>query len=140
MSEDIDVGQISEALNDKADRDLNNTDPVIYDYVIEYQAPTSENNYTWYRLYKSGWIEQGGVSVHTTDEFYTINLPKEMQDENYTINVTLALTGSAYTSTLAAYRYSAFNITSSSFQLTGDSNSATNRHCWRVEGIVSQES
>ena len=29
------------------------------DYVIETQLPTEENNYTWYRLYKSGWVEQG---------------------------------------------------------------------------------
>lgn len=30
------------------------------DYVVESQEPTSANNYTWYRKYKSGWIEQGG--------------------------------------------------------------------------------
>lgn len=32
-----------------------------YDYVIESQTPTSQNNYTWYRKYKSGWVEQGGI-------------------------------------------------------------------------------
>lgn len=31
-----------------------------YDYVIETQIPTADNNYTWYRKYKSGWVEQGG--------------------------------------------------------------------------------
>ena len=31
------------------------------DYVIETQLPTSSNNYTWYRKYKSGWVEMGGV-------------------------------------------------------------------------------
>lgn len=30
------------------------------DYVVESQFPTAENNYTWYRKYKSGWVEQGG--------------------------------------------------------------------------------
>lgn len=30
------------------------------DYVIAWQMPTSENNYTWYRKYRSGWVEQGG--------------------------------------------------------------------------------
>ena len=30
------------------------------DYVIAWQTPTAENNYTWYRKYKSGWVEQGG--------------------------------------------------------------------------------
>ena len=32
------------------------------DYVIETQLPTPENNYTWYRLYKSGWVEQGKIT------------------------------------------------------------------------------
>jgi hypothetical protein len=32
-----------------------------YDYVVDFQAPTSANNYTWYRKYKSGWVEQGGL-------------------------------------------------------------------------------
>ena len=28
--------------------------------VIAFQAPTSANNYTWYRKYADGWVEQGG--------------------------------------------------------------------------------
>lgn len=31
------------------------------DYVVASQAPTSANSYTWYRKYKSGWVEQGGT-------------------------------------------------------------------------------
>ena len=31
--------------------------------VIDFQEPTSANNYTWYRKYKSGWVEQGGKNV-----------------------------------------------------------------------------
>ena len=30
------------------------------DYVVAWQNPTADNNYTWYRKYKSGWIEMGG--------------------------------------------------------------------------------
>jgi hypothetical protein len=29
--------------------------------VIAFQAPTSGNNYTWYRKYADGWVEQGGA-------------------------------------------------------------------------------
>ena len=54
--------------------------PENMDYVIETQLPTSENNYTWYRKYASGWVEQGG---HTTAQ--TITLPVLMQDESYYI-------------------------------------------------------
>lgn len=39
------------------------------DYVVESQAPTAENNYTWYRKYKSGWVEQGGHSHSKTVTF-----------------------------------------------------------------------
>lgn len=28
--------------------------------IIDFQAPTAENNYTWYRKYADGWVEQGG--------------------------------------------------------------------------------
>lgn len=36
--------------------------PENIDYVVEWQTPTAENNYTWYRKYASGWIEQGQYS------------------------------------------------------------------------------
>lgn len=54
--------------------------------VIEFQAPTSTNNYTWYRKYADGWVEQGGY-VDTTNATYTATFPVEMADTNYTIQV-----------------------------------------------------
>jgi hypothetical protein len=59
------------------------------DYVVESQLPTAANNYTWYRKYKSGWVEQGGIasgiSVRATNNVYqiSITLPIEMSDTNY---------------------------------------------------------
>ncbi len=59
------------------------------DYVIAWQNPTAENNYTWFRKYKSGWVEQGGRWVGSiklgpynvgTDD---ITLPIVMSDGNY---------------------------------------------------------
>ena len=41
--------------------------PAGADYVIASQNPTAENNYTWYRKYQSGWVEQGGRSKTTTN-------------------------------------------------------------------------
>lgn len=54
----------------------------LLDYVIESQMPSAENNYTWYRKYKSGWVEQGGTGTTNIAEF-TETLPIEMADTNY---------------------------------------------------------
>lgn len=54
------------------------------DYVVVSQLPTAENNYTWYRKYKSGWVEQGGIKTNTTSQNTTISLPITMADTNYT--------------------------------------------------------
>lgn len=52
------------------------------DYVVESQLPTAENNYIWYRKYKSGWVEQGG---ETTNNANSVTLPIEMADTHYTV-------------------------------------------------------
>lgn len=58
----------------------------LVDTVAEYQPPTILNNYTWYRKYASGWVEQGGLTSTTTDT--TVNLPVEMANTNYSIIAT----------------------------------------------------
>lgn len=58
-----------------------------YDYVVDWQVPTSENNYTWYRKYKSGWVEQGGYYYKGSSVAGNNNItfPIEMADTNYTV-------------------------------------------------------
>lgn len=68
------------------DIDLLNTKTTgISDYVIESQAPSAANNYTWYRKYKSGWVEQGGqiAPSNPTNTNTVITLPVEMTNTNY---------------------------------------------------------
>ena len=60
------------------------------DYVVETQLPTAQNDYTWYRKYKSGWVEQGGyyngnISAGSTA---SVSLPITMADANYTCIIT----------------------------------------------------
>ncbi len=62
------------------------------DYVVESQAPSADNNYTWYRKYKSGWIEQGGEATIAAQAANTIlgtdvTLPVTMAGTNYLVNV-----------------------------------------------------
>lgn len=65
------------------------------DYVIAAQAPSAQNNYTWYRKYKSGWVEQGGIQTGSQEanlgydaDLGTITLPVEMANSDYYANGT----------------------------------------------------
>ena len=56
------------------------------DYVIASQSPTAENNYTWYRKYKSGWVEQGQKQINCPhNSVQTITLPIPMMDNTYVV-------------------------------------------------------
>ena len=57
-----DTSYIDGLLATKANTDLGNI-PTNYDYVVESQLLTVDNVYTWYRKYKSGWVEQGGRAL-----------------------------------------------------------------------------
>ena len=77
------AGVTTEMFNSKADSDLKNI-PANYDYVVESQMPTEANGYTWYRKYKSGWVEQGGTLLGT-DSYVTTVFPVEFTNDKYTL-------------------------------------------------------
>lgn len=66
-----------------------------YDYVVAFQRPTAENNYTWYRKYKSGWVEQGGFEAVSSGN-NSIPMPITMSGAygTYTANVTAGVASS----------------------------------------------
>lgn len=84
-------------LNNKANISLDNVIPGI-DFVIDSQLPTAQNNYTWYRKYKSGWVEQGGILTGITSTYSSKTLPVEMSDTNYTFicNTSESFVGNQY--------------------------------------------
>ena len=102
MSEEVNynIGQLLEAINNKADLDGSNLDNTSFetfinslvdaklgniDYVVESKLPTEEDP-TWYRVYKSGWVEQGGVTeplVNNTSN--VINLIKSYSNTNFSV-------------------------------------------------------
>nr|DAS78847.1 MAG TPA: hypothetical protein [Caudoviricetes sp.] len=94
----IDINKVYEDLNLKANRNLSNVSANI-DYVVE-----SYNDGTnWYRVYKSGWIEQGGILRNRTEEVKTFNLLKPFADTNYTGNAgicTASAMGNSYPATI----------------------------------------
>ena len=96
---DINVGAIPEALNNKVDLPTRSTPQDAVDYVVEKQDPTSANGYTWYRKYKSGWVEQGGVfdaPNNTAGVEKTITLPLPMTNDKYTITIGVRNTTNDY--------------------------------------------
>ena len=63
------AGLNAEMFNNKADiskvQELENTIAELENktrhVVVEYQAPSSSNKTTWFRIYSDGWVEQGGT-------------------------------------------------------------------------------
>ena len=80
---EINVDNFSEVLNDKMDRDMSNTTANV-DFVIDSYGPDSSGN--WYRIYKSGWVEQGGTTLsNNPDSTITVNLLIPMDNDRYTL-------------------------------------------------------
>lgn len=111
------------------------------DYVVEWQTPTDLNNYTWYRKYKSGWVEQGGQVPAGTAQRAAITLPVTMANTGYTVSAIGGNTTSANNTTLIGL----YARTTTSIQLyatTVNASSATapgslsTSCCWQVSGMA----
>ena len=99
------------------------------DSVIEFQLPTAENGYTWYRKYRSGWVEQGGmVSAGTGDS--TVTLLVEMSDIHYRPFVS-RLSGA--TTTQAINYWARIPTSTTSFQVYISSGTDI---AWEVKGMA----
>jgi hypothetical protein len=94
------------------------------DYVVDFQVPTAENNYTWYRKYKSGWIEQGGQLGITSAAGGTVTLPIQMSNIYYNVFVQTAFNGDQ----AVVYR----NRTTTSFDYSGN----VGKDSWYVCGMA----
>ena len=59
IARQADLNDVNSQLTSKANTDLSNV-PGNYDYIVERQESSAENNYTWYFKFKSGWVIMGG--------------------------------------------------------------------------------
>lgn len=75
-----------------------------YDYVVDWQVPTADNGYTWYRLYKSGWLEAGGRLSGRAITF----------PQAFAVPPTVS-TSSSDTATICAVTINVYNITTTGF-------------------------
>ena len=96
------------------------------DFVIE----TFKDVASWYRLYHSGWIEQGGEGGATLNT-YAVTLLKEMADVNYHVTIT------AYNEDGACYQLICNNRTTTGFEIYGNSTGAkAASKGWEVKGFI----
>lgn len=125
------IGEITEALNNKVDKGHQ---------VVEFQAPNAGNNYTWYRKYADGWVEQGGIGGPYSNTFSgnymstyvatTITLPVEMANTNSTIHCNSSVgqviaSGSLTTTSTLAINLASANFTASNVYFS-----------WQVSGMA----
>lgn len=111
------------------------------DYVVESQLPTAQNGYTWYRKYKSGWVEQGGCPdfTQTQANITDITLPVPMANNRYTLVATEYSTSNStggYTNPGIAVELK----TTTGFSLRGIGGGAFtgNNYDWEVKGMAAQ--
>ena len=119
----IDAGKLAEVVNDA-------------DFVVAFQKPTSANGYTWYRKYKSGWVEQGGsyeMTIGTANAQFSISLPVEMANVRYTASVNVQ--GGWATENVAQIEG---NTTTVLNGYAKSSNSSTKYILWQVSGMFAQ--
>ena len=135
---DINVNELSESINNKADRNLLNTNSNV-DVVVE----TYKNGTNWYRLYKSGWIEQGGfVNNLPCDSFVAVTFLREFQDTNYFFTNQIEnaqAIGDGWDSGTADEVYPARTTTGT--MVTGDGISNTKTHygfSWIAKGFIAR--
>lgn len=106
----------------------------LVDTVVAFQRPSIDNNYTWYRKYASGWVEQGGVTDGGTyNSPATITMPITMNDTNYCL--VLGVNGQNQYSTTCAWK----NKTTTTFQIENGyngSNAAARITNWQVSGMA----
>lgn len=79
---DINIGTLAEDIND-----------IKIHEIVAFQVPSSSNNYTWYRKYNDGWVEQGGksssIAWHKNGATISVALPITMANSNYLVNATM---------------------------------------------------
>lgn len=131
---DIDVGALSEAINDKLDRDGKNADSNV-DLVIEYKTPTLADP-SWYRLYKSGWVEQGGI--HQISDGQEVSLPVTMDSTNYFINLSALFPNNGDNTVTVAVNTA--STTASSFVYVHHWSSTNGSISWEVKGMAATTS
>ena len=143
MSLDINLSNIGESLNRKADLDFGNVEiGEQFKQLLEAAGITfvkesnyDESTFTWYRIWSDGWCEQGGRYTVTSSSPHTINLFKTMSNTDYNIMICPGENGIGDDTVQIHVRTNM--ITTTSFGIQKQWTSSNGYYYWRVEGYTS---
>ena len=128
-----------EALNNKLDTNLSNL-PITSDVIIEYKAPTTDDM-SWYRVYKSGLIDQGGLADNgsaASNWELNITLYKPLKNTAYSVLTTM-YDGDPGNDNKVLGSFNIYDKTTTGFKLTyagNDNTQDTVRYAfWEVKGV-----
>ncbi len=108
------------------------TDMTGTDYVVAWQSPTADNDYTWYRKYRSGWVEMGGNLSGKSITFPIAFMQTPTLILSTKSNVTTAVYQNTY-STLTKTGFSGWKMGVNAGWI-GEANE-WNGGCWMAYGI-----
>ena len=103
------------------------------DYVVD----SYTNGTEWYRLYKSGWLEQGGEIYHSVKEEFTVNLLLPYSNSNYFATKTTGVNG-IYTDSASLQYVTIFDYTTTSFKTKNTTATGLNNFRWYACGQSNQ--
>lgn len=133
MADQINVNAIANTLQTKVDLP-DGVSQSQCDFVIAHKTPTAQDP-TWYRLYKSGWVEQGGTATFTASSSgeETITFPIKMTDTNYSFNLTSRANGALAWMTEKNTRTTTSTVITWNYYSGGSTFFGYN---WQVNGIA----
>lgn len=108
--------------------------------VVAFQEPNAGNNYTWYRKYADGWVEQGGIftaTVSSGNSNNNCNFPITMKDTHYAASV-----GGGFISGTAFMKWNVVGKNTTYVTISGDTGNValsgyTTTECsWQVSGMA----
>ena len=126
------AGLNAELFNDKVD---------VGHQVIAFQAPTAGNNYTWYRKYADGWVEQGGLATipsrtNSGSSSTSITFPVSMSDTNYTGQLSFQSGGAYYSNCMLTIKNRQTTGVDLEFYMNASGTTAAFLVGWEVKGVA----
>lgn len=138
MSDQINVNAIADTLNNKMDLDMENL-PANIDFVVDSKNPTNDDP-SWYRLYRSGWLEQGGVGHGNGSTSQTITFSKSFANTNYYFNSVVDISKSTGSYNLDAFAGARSTDSMVVWLKNGNGSALSTDYFffWEVKGLAAQ--